>query len=844
MHTRTSAWARWALYLAWVLCALLGASSARAQAAPVLGNIDSVGYNSASRTIEIHGWVWDTVTRQPITRLQVTIKDQGFDIAPPTQVARKDVQVALGIPEAGTGFTTTITLAKALPGGTFPVEITAFFADGRTYLLPTGDGQVPHLSVDRPRNRHWILLALVLACAALAYVPALRRWGERAGDWVGSHPHRVGAAIGAVFMLLVALGITGSSWQLFWRGDGSQFVEFKSSRTHIFKAQPIRSDECSILTANALAQWNHSPRFPVVNHNLGPEGQNMGVIGMAGVPIAQPAALARPATWGYFVLPLRQAMAWHWQLPFFACLFFLWKALNLLRPKASSGFHLLLALTFCVAPYAAGWSLWPLYAVLFPLALFVAGAALLRTERLGRALPLGAAMGALLAGWVLVLYPPWQITVGTFMAVLAAGWVADRRRALRCGRAQWAALALAIAVAAALVGSWWLDTADAVAQIQATAYPGARTLQQGGDLALFWALRGYTNLETLAFGTGTVLNPSEVSAYVLFPLPLLVLGLWLSVRSSRYCWTLRACMAFLAFWLVFRFAGIPLWLSRLTLWSYVTSTRLDLVLGLACTLLLALIHGQWRAARSPQPLAATALAGLVAVASAGLVVLEFQLVPPGLIRANSPVFQGALALAIGIGAWWMMRGRVRAAACMVLLLCLVATLGFNPLTLAPRSVKLAPATAALAADSAQPDQPLRTLVFSEDNMVSMALVAAGVPVINPVLYYPHRSFWEGIGLPEQDWFEVNRYQHLRFTLGLWPEGPPFKAQHRNLDAVEVTVDPRRFSFASTGARRVAARPDAAAVLRTSPELTELGQDGGLFWFAVRSNGSNRVTSSL
>lgn len=826
---------RWALLLTITLYMTLGMAGARAQSPEIRGNIDSVGYNSTHQSLEIHGWAWDSVTAQPPTELRVSIRKLHFNIAPPAYVARADVQKALALATINVGFSTTIPLPEALRGGSYPVEIIAVFADGRSHQLQSGQGMVPLVSVNRPRDRHWILLALVSSCVGLAYVPWLRRWSDRAGGWIQTHPHRVTAAIGAMFALLVALGITGSSWQLLTQEPVSGLVEFKSSHKHIFKPKPIRSDEWNVLTGNALAQWNHRPRFPVVNTLLGSEGQNMGVIGMTGVPIAQPAALARPATWGYFFLPLRQAMAWHWQFPFFACLLLLWKALNLLRPR-SSGFNLLLSLTFCVAPYAAGWSLWPLYAVLFPLGLFVLAGALLRSDRLAQTLPQGFAMGLLLAGWVLVLYPPWQITIGTFMTLLAAGWIADQRHELRLGKAQCLALALGISVAAMLIGSWWLDTADAIARMQATAYPGARSLQQGGDLDLFWALRGYTNLETLPFGTGSILNSSEVSAYVLLPLPILLLGLWLGMFPSGNRWMLRACLAFLAFWFVFAFAGIPIWLSRVTLWNYLTSTRLDLVLGLTCTVLMVLIHDQWRAAwggRQP-PLASILSASTVALASAGLVALEFHLAPHGLIRADSLVHQTAVALAVGIGAWWMMRGRVRAATCMVLLLCLVTTLGFNPLSLAPRSVKLSAATAALTTEGQQLDKPLRTLVFGEDDKIPMALAAAGMPVVNPTLYYPHRSFWERIGLPEQDWFEVNRYQHLRFKLAHSPNGHNFQARHLTPDTVEVTVDPQHFDFTSTGAMRVAAQEKDALLLHNNPSLAELGHHAGLFWFAVKA----------
>ncbi|MBS0292719.1 MAG: hypothetical protein JSS01_09415 [Proteobacteria bacterium] len=157
-------------------------------------------------------------------------------------------------------------------------------------------------------------------------------------------------------------------------------------------------------------------------------------------------------------------------------------------------------------------------------------------------------------------------------------------------------------------------------------------------------------------------------------------------------------------------------------------------------------------------------------------------------------------------------------------------------------MKLSAATAALTTEGQQLDKPLRTLVFGEDDKIPMALAAAGGPVVNPTLYYPHRSFWERIGLPEQDWFEVNRYQHLRFKLAHSPNGRSFQARHLTPDTVEVTVDPQHFDFASTGAMRVAAQEKDAMLLRSSPGLTEIGHYGGLFWFAVLSTNAARIAA--
>lgn len=803
----------------------------------VIGTIDSIEYERTHQQLHIHGWVWDSVTAQPAASLRVAINGEEHMVNPLPHMERPDVKETLKISLRNTGFAVAVLLNEPLSVSSTTADVTAVFVDGRSFRMPAKPVSSIPAPATQPPYRHWILLALVLGWLALAYIPQWRSWSDRTGNWVKRYPSHISVAIVTMFALSVAFGITGSSVQLLltspWNNGGDGTIAFEGQSYHIFQPRGVRTDEWLVVTPSALAQWNHTPPFPVINTNLGLEGQNMGVIGMTGVPVAQPAALARVATWGYFFLPLRQAMSWHWQLPFFGCLLFLWLTLNLLRPSRP-GFNLLLSITFCVAPYAAGWSLWPLYATFLPLALFVLAASLLRTDQLAKTVLLGVIMGILLVGWALVLYPPWQVSVGTFMALLAVGWVADHWRELQWRKAQWLGLGLALAISAALMGSWWKDTANAIAQMQATVYPGSRVAQQGADIGMpWWTLRGYLNTDVLTFSTPG-LNQSEISAYLLLPLPMALLGLWYSTRNSSHSWTLRACLAFLTFWLVFRFVGLPLWLTKITLWNHVTSTRLDLVMGLACTMLVALIYT--RPPEHPSKLKylqSWPPALCVALVSASLVSWELHVLPPGIPLAKSQVFQWAMMLAIGVGAWWMMRGRMRSAATLMLLLNLVATLAFNPISRAPNAVTLTSNDITRPLRNTSNHPLIRTLVISDSTTPSMMLAAVGVPTVGGVLYYPHRSLWSSMGLPKQEWPVVNRYQHLTFSLTDVPSAPAFRVKSSQADTVIVTIHPQSFDFASAGAQRVAAQEKDAALLRASPALNELGQSGGWVWFAVQ-----------
>lgn len=341
-------------------------------------------------------------------------------------------------------------------------------------------GWQPRIDRQEDKKSHWWALGIVLVVVLLIRFGRLERTrlARRLSQWT---QERTGyLLIVGAFAVLVTAGITGSSMNLLLESPiGQSLLSAKGSQARLFDLRDIRGDEWGVLMPNVLAQVNHEPQFPVVNTNIGLSGQNMGVIGMTGVPIANWAALAKPATWGYFLLPLRQAMSWQWQLPFWGGLLSVWLLLNVLRPDRR-GLNLALSFAFCVAPYAAAWSNWPLYATMFPALGFVLACKLMQTTRRGHALLLGLGLGWLMACWFLVLYPTWLIIVGSLLLFVGVGWCLDNRDRLHWGMPQVLGAVGAGVVAAALLGSWWMDTHDAVALMRATEYPGKRGALPGG----------------------------------------------------------------------------------------------------------------------------------------------------------------------------------------------------------------------------------------------------------------------------------------------------------------------------------------------------------------------------
>ncbi len=805
------------------------------------GVLEAWAYQPETRQLSLRGWSLGGRDGQKTPALVLTIRERvhassGDEVGWSTRVDIPSDHPSTG-GQMGVGFDWHVSLPDALPAGTHSINLVAVFPDGKRAVIKGAETDVPTLVIQEVKSRHWRLLVFVLlGIPAIFYFR--RRWKDAGPAWQRrwlSH-RRFKWCIPAAFLLLVAMGVTGSSMGFLFNSPyGKSMLDVQGASRTILGDEGVRGDEWGVQLPSLLAQLHHKPRFPVLNTLVGEGGQNMGVLGMTGVPVQQWAALARPATWGYFFLPLSQAMAWHWQLPFWGCLFALWWMLNVLRP-AQRGLNLTLSAAFCLAPYAAAWSNWPLYVTAFPALAFVVVTHLLRSTALWKGVLLGAVLGWLLACWCLVLYPAWIIVVGSAMAFIGLGWCLDNRRSLHFGAAQWAALLSCIAVLAALLGSWWLDTREAVAIMQATEYPGRRGAMPGGDLGWWWHLRGYHAIESIRT-TGLDSNPSEASSYIVLPLLMLALVTLGFARSREARWTLVGCAVFMVCYWVYTLVGIPIKLARVTLWGNLPVTRMDVGLGLVITVLLCLYAPS---AKAPTSRLGRAAALSLAAASAGLVVMALLHTPMTFVpNVRSPVLIASMALAALFISGWVLWGRMGSAMSLMLGIYVFAVLSFNPLRLAPDKVDLAAGHRPFVVDEA--GNPQRTVVLNGDGIGALIFAAAGIPIANGVFYYPHPSMWDRMGLAETEWSKVNRYQHLGFyILEDVAEERGYRILQASLDQVHVHVHPRRFDFSCTGATRVAAPAMWADALAENPGLTRVGTHRDVVWLAVKPSCSTEV----
>src|SRR5262245_23521462 len=266
------------------------------------------------------------------------------------------------------------------------------------------------------------------------------------------------------------------------------------------RARRIRSDEYLLWTPYAISQLNHQPRFPVVNELL-PGGQNMLLIWTA--PVAHVSLPARPATWGYFLFGGARGLAWQWWFPPFACFTVLWLLFEIVLDGHSclAAFG---ALWFCASAHTVAWSMLPAYVTFFPALCCLCSYRLLTTPSRWVASASAILLGIGLAGFVFVLYPPWQVVLAYVFGAIFVGLIVrrrDAREATLSRRFRGLVLAIAVVMAAGLVVAWTVDCRDGLRAMATSVYPGQRACLGGKYPPIRW-FSGWFNLVTFYGAAG------------------------------------------------------------------------------------------------------------------------------------------------------------------------------------------------------------------------------------------------------------------------------------------------------------------------------------------------------
>jgi hypothetical protein len=794
------------------------------------GTIDTITLDGINITAE--GWATPAPKDDEWTEIQVKLEQiivyrGSFEV-----ISRPDVAKHFQQPEwLLSGWKIAFELPKTVSSGAHPIEIDIRSQSGRWMKIGNSPTSKT-LTIDRAhfeqlRNglkiKIWIAGATIFLAMVFLKAKPITFWINQKVRLTLAESLLFSTAILLVFFLFVGLGLTGSSLPLGLQATPST----QADMTNVFAPnRPIRGDEWSVVTPSAIAQYNHAPRYPVLNRNLGEDGQNMLIVGLSGVPVAHLSSLSKPATWGFFVFDLKRALAWYWWFPVFGCFLALAFTLHILSPENWRKSFLFSALLI-ISPNSVAWSNWPAYVVFFPCMMFLSAFQIAKTSNRLALLAWGFILGLSIAGFVFILFPSLQVSVGYIFIALTVGVILRDRLYKEITRSRTLAYAVSLAVAGVILGSWWIDARDAIHIMSNTVYPGHR-ISAGGGMSMAMLLRGFTNISTLEQMNSTVSNQSEIASFYLLLLPLLALFLLRLMQNviTALEWSLALVICFTLFYI---FIGLPESLSNLLLWGRVPLNRADLALGLACLMLTHLLMG-----RRSLTIKTNTLTKFIAISVAlawSFIVYHSLTDLPASLFADIDIKTLIITLTVTAAtSYYLITNQATIFLLLSLGLSLASTIHFNPINTAPTLLS----TRLPSGLENQVNGPINTRVLVMESFVTpMILAASGVPVVNGTFYYPQQTLWSHLDPSGRQLDIYNRYQRLIFTGNDSVESHSLEAP--SPDIVRVNINLKHFDFNKSGANLLLAPEQETLQLNANNSLSFITSTNGWSWFNIVKN---------
>lgn len=655
-------------------------------------------------------------------------------------------------------------------------------------------------------------------------------------------------AVWGLFLLLVAFGVHGSSTPVSasWWSPETPYSGYFFDRlipndqsNHFWRellmaqARNIRSDEWVYFSPQALSQLSHVPRFPVVNSNIC-EGQNMLVFPYA--PVNHISTLARPATWGYFILGAQRGLAWQWWFHVFSC----FTVLYLLLCVILNGHHKIAAFGafwFSASAYVVCWSLWPAYIVFFAALSCLSGYQILRSGNPRTQIISGISLGLALPGFLMSMYPAWQVALGYLFLFLFIGLVLrDRLYRALFPISKYRALALAIALllSAIITIAFIASLRPALDLMAATIYP-ARRISLGGDYSLWQVFKGVYNFFTVRQLFPALLNETETASfYHLFP------AVFAAIPVSRRLikglgpvgWMLIICIAGV---LLFLTIGVTAGFAKVSLLRYVLPARADLGLGLASIILCvkALVLSKEDQTRR---------FNLEAVVGSAAMTIVLLLVGRKMMQATNgfPSTRVILIASLlgGLAAFLMLSGKTRSF-CAILAAAVIAAGGFfNPLsTNLDHIYKSELARQIIRLNAEAGGAPLWVCYGS--NYPSVLVAMLGGRSIGGVHWPPQMPFWERIDPSLQYERIYNNFSHI--TLAYERGEQRILLTGSQSYVVRIGISPGNAALRSMGARYVLAMGESQSEIdHTKYPLLYRSESGSFAIFEIPQTGDAKT----
>lgn len=580
-----------------------------------------------------------------------------------------------------------------------------------------------------------------------------------------------------LLIMLVSFKISGSSmgcWKLFL-GDGESGIRLGEPRVW-------RSDEWGTLTPLCFRQqYNTLGSYNRYSQTLGSIlTDNMLVYGQPSWDIL---TLFRPFYWGYLFFGSERGLSWFWCSRLIV-LFLSWFELGMLITDGQKKISVMLSVCVSFAPFLQWWfAINGLVEMLIYGACFVLGSNYLVSRAFNpRKIAVAVGMAVCAVGYVLTFYPTWMVPVAwgfvpLFLWVVI--WKFDRKVLRRVDVVPW--LLIFVITAAGLtvlaVTSW-----DVIKAELNSVYPGNAPSSSGGT-GLWWMMKYPISLVS-RFSMNELIV--ENSSIICFAPAGFILALWVIIKEKKKDPLLILLLGMNLFLAWYYCVGIPKWLAKMLLLSFVNSNRGPQVLGfLRLTLFV-------RAVALKEKAPKRWLAALAAVISSAVpmrLALGFTKYEPGGLRyeyfdtAEKILVVWAILAVVFYLLYRARKSKYTMAVLGVCTVVLASSIWINPVAKGVTEIT-----------KSETMQQIRDLVKEDPQaiwlVVDMAYPATNIPAmagadcLNTTQTYPQKTRWETLD-QEGEYEDIyNRYCHIRASLG-----SKTMLELVSTDYIEVTLSP-------------------------------------------------------
>lgn len=343
----------------------------------------------------------------------------------------------------------------------------------------------------------------------------------------------------------------------------------KSDGTIIGVPRDIRSDEWRVQTPLYFSQA--SSDFSLINDNYAFSGQNMVVAYNA--PVKHISIIGKPFNWGFLFLGMEKGLSWYWCFKIITFLLLAYE-FSMILTKKNKLLSVVGSIWITFTPAIQWWFMQHLGDVVyFSLLLMVSIYHYFRQKKSYLKVMFACLIGISIIGFTLVIYPAFQVP---FAYVILSFVILEFCRAWNSriiSKFDFINILSTLIISFTIIVITLYSSLDAIIASLETVYPGSR-ISVGGELK-FDRLSDFLLNIMLPFKIPSVANQVELSTslhflYFIFPSLPFVIKSKSEIKENIFGITLIIFSGLLT---IFTFVSVSEVLSKVTLFSFVTSGR-------------------------------------------------------------------------------------------------------------------------------------------------------------------------------------------------------------------------------------------------------------------------------